>query len=151
LNYQFENQTTLPEIISNSVCSEEQAILSLLEVRSDIDPHTHKQLINLLNSVKRVESFQYSLFKETLNLVNFTVYDINYFKRALNNNINKGYVRPTKDHVTAGSQQKEMLPNWYDDKKINKGSATGKKKNEDYQQTKAKIEIMLEQLRGQMA
>lgn len=72
------------------------------------------------------------------------------------NHINKGYVHPTKNHVTAGSQQREVLPNWYDDKETKKGVAVAKEQNsettdEDYQQTKAKIEIMLKQLRGQMA
>lgn len=72
------------------------------------------------------------------------------------NHINKGYVHPAKNHATTGSQQREVLPNWYDDKETKKGVAVAKEQNsettdEDYQQTKAKIEIMLKQLRGQMA
>lgn len=163
-NHQFDSRTTLPEITSeitseitlNNVCSEEKEILSLLETRSDINTHTNKQLINLLNAVKRIDSFQYSIFKETLNLVNFTLYDINYFKRSLNNNINKGYVHPAQDHINARSQQKEILPNWYDNKEKKKEVAAIKENNsektdEDYQQTKAEIERMLKQLKGQMA
>ena len=46
------------------------------------------------------------------------------------------------------------LPDWYDNKETKKGVAAAKEQNsektdEDYQQTK--IEIMLKQLRGQMA
>jgi hypothetical protein len=44
----------------------------------------------------------------------------------------------------------------YDNKETKKGVASAKEQNsektdEDYQQTKTKIEIMLKQLRGQMA
>ena len=106
-----ENTT---ENTTESVCPEEQEILSLLRNRQDIEPHTQKQLLSLLLAVKRKDNFQYSIFLETLNKVDFDIQDMNYFKRALTINLKEGYVHPIKKHPAAGSTRKEHIPADFD-------------------------------------
>ncbi|WP_394239602.1 helix-turn-helix domain-containing protein [Niallia oryzisoli] len=98
----------------NSMCSEESEIYSLLELRSDINIQTHKQIVTLLNKVKRKDSFDYSIFKSTLNKVDFDIQDMNYFKRALTNNLKSGYVFPTT--IKKGFTGNGMIPEWYEQK-----------------------------------
>jgi hypothetical protein len=102
------------EIILKSVCTEEQEVLSLLDSRSDIKPHTHKQLITLLNSIKEKNNFKYDIFIQTLEIIDFHIYDLSYFKAALQGNLKKGYVRPTSDKVTK-SVRTEKLPDWFEE------------------------------------
>ena len=134
-----------------SVCSEEQEILSLLESRSDIKRHTHTQIIKLLNIIKTRPAFQYSIFADTLNLVDFEIDDMSYFKAAIKNNLKKGYVRPSANKATTtGSTQKEVLPDWFNDKKGQgqvEPKQVKKSNSEAVNQKKEKIERMLQQLR----
>jgi DNA-binding MarR family transcriptional regulator len=154
---QFEG--AIPEITTKStsnttlqsVCSEEQEILSLLESRSDIKPHTHTQIIKLLNIIKTRPTFQYSVFADTLNLVDFEIDDMSYFKAAIKNNLKKGYVRPSADKATTtGSTRKEVLPDWFDDKKGQgqvEPKQVKKSNSEAVDPKKEEIERMLQQLR----
>jgi hypothetical protein len=132
--------------ITESVCSEDQKIYTLINSRSDIDPHTHKEIISLLHTVKNKENFHYDIFRDTLNKVDFDIQDMNYFKRALTNNLKDGYVRPVKNHA-AGSVRKELLPDWFDENETKREAITPKKEV-DQEAKKKEIEKILNQLRA---
>lgn len=102
-----------PEI-NNDVCEEEKEILSTLEKREDIKPHTHTEIINLLASVKKKKNFKYSIFLDTLNKIDFDIHDINYFKRALTNNLKEGRVRTAAGFSPKYIIRKEIIPDWFD-------------------------------------
>ena len=136
------------KITSDSVCNEETKVLSLLESRSDIKTNTHKQLINLLNTVKKKDTFQYSIFVDTLNLIDFDIQDLNYFKRALTNNFKKGYVRTTTDKALTGSTRKEVLPDWFDEDEYKTVKPAAQQSEMDPGQKKQELEDMLKRLRA---
>ena len=136
------------KITSDSVCSEETEVLSLLESRSDIKTNTHKQLINLLNAVKKKDTFQYSIFVDTLNLIDFDIQDLNYFKRALTNNFKKGYVRTATDKALTGSTRKEVLPDWFDEDEYKTVKPAAQQSEMDPGQKKQELEDMLKRLRA---
>lgn len=124
----LQNEAAIPEItteitsktISKSVCPEESEVISLIDSRTDINEHTHGQIINLLQAIKNKENFRYSIFKETLNLVDFAMYDFNYFKRSICNNLEKGFVRPagtqgqSKGQAKKFSARTEVVPSHLD-------------------------------------
>jgi hypothetical protein len=135
------------KITLNSMCSEETEILSLLKSRSDINKHIHKQLIDLLNAVKKKDTFQYSIFVDTLDLIDFDIQDLNYFKRALTNNFKKGYVRTATDKAPTGSIRKEVLPDWFDEDEYKTVKPAAQQNEVDPGQKKQELEDMLKRLR----
>lgn len=98
----------------NYVCEEEKEILDLIEKREDIKKDTHTEIINLLDKLKEKSNFRYDIFKDTLEIVDFDIYDINYFKAAINGNMKKGYVRKIEDKPL---HKKEVVPDWFENRK----------------------------------
>jgi len=68
-------------------------------------------LINLLKKVKHKENFSYDIFFKTLQIIDFDIYDMSYFKSALNQNLKKGYVRPFNIQKQT---RVEKTPDWFD-------------------------------------
>ncbi|MCQ6275435.1 hypothetical protein JMM81_10735 [Bacillus sp. V3B] len=134
---------SVSESPTKSVCNEEAEIITLLEKRSDIDPHTHAKIIKLLNIVKTRPTFTHSIFVDTLNLVDFEIDDISYFKAAIKGNLKKGYVHPATDKAPNGSAKKEIIPDWFDETK----QTTPVAHVENVSDQKAEIERMLQELR----
>lgn len=118
-----QNEGAIPEITLEStldttleiVCGEEAEIISLLEARSDINQNTHTELVSILNKVKTKESFKHSIFVDTLNLVDFDLFTISYFKRALLNNMQKGFVRPATETKTGAYAKQEYIPDFMEE------------------------------------
>ena len=76
---------------------------------------------------------------------------MSYFKKTIKNNLKKGYVRPSANKATTtGSTRKEVLPDWFNDKKGQgqvEPKQVKKSNSEAVDQKKEKIERMLQQLR----
>lgn len=136
-NKEFEERNKNKEVLKESVCSEEQQIIALLESRSDVDSHTHKQLTLLLNAVKKKDNFQYFIFRDTLEKVDFDIQNIGYFKRALTNNLKEGSVWPSPKKRTGTIIRKERVPKWLDEKENEE--ATVSKQSQPIQYTEEKI------------
>jgi len=128
--------------LNKSVCTEEKEIIDILVSRSDIDDQTHTQLLSLLQSVKKKDNFKYSIFKDTLNKVDFFIQDMNYFKRALTNNLKDGFVRPANKHKVMGAVRKEVVPGWFDGEEKKES-----KQNNDTAAKQKEIEEMMKKLR----
>lgn len=99
----------------NNVCVEEQHFLKLIESREDLNTHTD-QLMILFKKLSKRKNFNPDVFLETLEIINLDVYDMNYLKAALNNNLKKGFV---KDLAIKPKQpqsvRKEILPDWFNE------------------------------------
>lgn len=116
-----QNEGAIPEITSESMseimtdipsdmCVEEKEIFNYIQSREDLQSHTH-ELINLLKKVKHKENFSYDIFFKTLQIIDFDIYDMSYFKSALNQNLKKGYVRPFNIQKQT---RVEKTPDWFD-------------------------------------
>lgn len=133
--------------ITLSVCSEESEIISLLKSRSDINQHTHNELITILNIKKNKPDFKFSIFKETLDLVDFEIQDLNYFKAALIRNLKKGYVRSTSNRPLSASKpiRTEILPDWFKENEYSV-EPPPKKSKEELEKKRQEIADMLRKL-----
>lgn len=131
--------------LEESVCTEEQQIIALLESRPDIDNHTHTQIMALLKSVKNKSSFTYEIFLQTLDLMDFDIDDIKYFKAAIKGNLNKGYVFPANQSTR--STGKEVLPEWFNKATDNSPFITAGSE-QTQEEKKLDIEDMLKKLRN---
>ena len=112
------------EINSKSVSAKEKSgdtlneLLSFIESRPDLKKHT-LEIIKIFIKAKEKENFTYEIFKDTLEIIDLDIDGIEYFKRALVNNLRKGHVRKQpKNSAEIKPIRKEPIPDWFNKENV---------------------------------
>ena len=114
-NYTDISNTDINHTDVNILCKEtsedENEIKKLLESREDINQKTKNEILKIYQRVKQKSNFKIEVFKETLEIIDFDIYDLNYFRKALTNNLKNGFIRG--EMKCTNSLKKEPIPEWF--------------------------------------